>query len=225
MASPLVGALLGVGVGALAARLGLALARAMRDPSSPVVAAPTRERGAVAAACVGAGAWGAALAALDAAHAASRAGLAVLGACLVVHAVTDALVHRVVRAASHAALAAGIVAGGAAALDGEPAIAARGAVGAALALVLALATARLSRGGLAAGDVRLLPAVAWHLAALDAAAPVVALAGAAVVGALHAGWLVVVRGAGRRARLAFAPSIAAGALASLVALAAGGPGS
>ena len=199
----------------------------MRDPSSPVVAAPPRERGAAAAACVGAGAWGAALAALDAAHAASRAGLAVLGACLVVHAVTDALVHRVVRAASHAALAAGIVAGGAAALDGEPAIVARGAVGAALALalVLALATSRLSGGGLAAGDVRLLPAVAWHLAALDAAAPVVALAGAAVVGALHAGWLVVVRGAGRRARLAFAPSIAAGALASLVALAAGGPGS
>lgn len=215
-----VGALAGVAGGAAAARLGLVWARGI-DPAAAHSfavdggAAARRRVVAVASLVVlGAGVWGAALGAWSG-PVPIRAGLAVLGLALVVHVVTDALARRVVRSVSHAALAAGVLAGATQAARGDATPLARGAVAAVAALALALVTARLSRGGLAVGDVRLLPAIAWHLGARDATAPVVALAVAAVAGALHASWLLA-RGAGRRARLPFAPSLALGAVAALV---------
>ena len=217
-----VGVAIGLAVGAPAARLGRSWARELaaatpdgssfgppggpsRDPSRGPSRVTSHERAATAVAVLGACAWGGALAALDEAGVALRTGLAVLGACLVVHVVTDALAHRVVRVVSHVALASAVACGAVVAARGDTAPLARGGATAAGALVLAFATARLSRGGLAAGDVRLLPAIGWHLGALDASAPAV--------------WLVAVRGAGRRARLAFAPALALGALVAILRVA------
>lgn len=214
-----VGVAVGLAVGAPAARLGLSWARELAAATPD---GPPRTRAVPVLATIGAGAWGGALAALDGVGVALRAGLAVLGACLVVHAVTDALAHRVVRAASHVALASGVACGAVKAARGDAAPLVRGAVTAGVALVLALATARLSRGGLAAGDVRLLPAIGWHLGALDATAPAAWLAAASAAGAVHAVWLVAVRGAGRHARLAFAPPLAIGALVAILRVAAVG---
>ena len=227
-----VGVAIGLAVGAPAARLGRSWARELAaatpdgssfgppgGPSRGPSRVTSHERAATAVAVLGACAWGGALAALDEAGVALRTGLAVLGACLVVHVVTDALAHRVVRVVSHVALASAVACGAAVAARGDTAPLARGGATAAGALVLAFATAMLSRGGLAAGDVRLLPAIGWHLGALDASAPIVWLVAASAAGAAHAVWLVAVRGAGRRARLAFAPALALGALVAILRVA------
>ena len=147
-----------------------------------------------------------------------RISFAVLCAGLMVQSMIDAYTHRLVRQITHTMAVAGVLILGFHALQNSltKSLVSAG-VCAISGVAISFLTNKFAKGGLGAGDVRLMAVLGWHLGFLSYGAAIWALfASSFLAGAVGLALIMLGRGSWQR-RIAFGPFLALGAVLAIFA--------
>ena len=147
-----------------------------------------------------------------------RLAFAVLCAGLLVQSMIDAYTHRLVRQITHALAISGVLILGFYALQNSftKFLVAAG-VCAIAAIAISFLTNKFSKGGLGAGDVRLMAVLGWHLGFLNYSTAIWAMFAACCFASIFGLALVAVRRGSLQHRIAFGPFLALGTVTAIFA--------
>ena len=147
-----------------------------------------------------------------------RLAFAILYAGLLVQSMIDAYTHRLVRQITHTLAVSGVLILGFYALQNllEKSLISAG-VCAISGVAISFLTNKFSKGGLGAGDVRLMAVLGWHLGFLSYSTAIWAMFTACCFASIFGLALVAVRRGSLRHRIAFGPFLALGTVTAIFA--------
>ena len=147
-----------------------------------------------------------------------RLAFAILCAGLLVQSIIDAYTHRLVRQITHTMAVSGVLILGFYALQNSltKSLVSAG-VCAISGVAISFLTNKFAKGGLGAGDVRLMAVLGWHLGFLSYGAAIWALFAACCFASIFGLALVAVRRASWQRRIAFGPFLALGTVLAIFA--------
>ena len=147
-----------------------------------------------------------------------RLAFAILCAGLLVQSMIDAYTHRLVRQITHTLAVSGVLILGFYALENSftKFLVAAG-VCAIAGIAISFLTSKFSKGGLGAGDVRLMAVLGWHLGFLSYSSAIWAMFAACCFASIFGLALVAVRRGSLQHRIAFGPFLALGTVTAIFA--------
>ena len=147
-----------------------------------------------------------------------RLAFAILCAGLLVQSMIDAYTHRLVRQITHTLAVSGVLILGFYALENSftKFLVAAG-VCAIAGIAISFLTSKFSKGGLGAGDVRLMAVLGWHLGFLSYSTVIWAMFAAGCFASIFGLALVAVRRGSLQHRIAFGPFLALGTVTAIFA--------
>ena len=147
-----------------------------------------------------------------------RLAFAILCAGLLVQSMSDAYTHRLVRQITHTMAVSGVLILGFYALQNSLTkfLVAAG-VCAIAGVAISFLTNKFSKGGLGAGDVRLMAVLGWHLGFLSYSAAIWAIFAACCFASIFGLALIVLRRGSLQHRIAFGPFLALGTVTAIFA--------
>ena len=147
-----------------------------------------------------------------------RLAFAVLCAGLLVQSMIDAYTHRLVRQITHALAISGVLILGFYALQNSiMKFLVSAGVCAIAGIAISFLTNKFSKGGLGAGDVRLMAVLGWHLGFLSYSSAIWAMFAACCFASIFGLTLVAVRRGSLQHRIAFGPFLALGTVTAIFA--------
>ena len=147
-----------------------------------------------------------------------RLAFAILCAGLLVQSMIDAYTHRLVRQITHTMAVSGVLILGFYALENSfTKFLVSAGICAISGVAISFLTNKFSKGGLGAGDVRLMAVLGWHLGFLSYSAAVWAMFAACCFASIFGLALVAVRRGSLQHRIAFGPFLALGTVTAIFA--------